>query len=167
MFKFNFTENRTFWYKLVIFLSGQWKKKNAKVYHHNILPATWGKCFVPFLFAGVCKMLIFRTGILTQHSVMGLEARGRRDLSGGTETRFHRTELSRAGLFHYDGKLVCHEVVQNGESFFIGTLQLIRTLLLLCCAHALTSREMNTKRTYVKTLKRIRTKKKKNTKKLK
>jgi hypothetical protein len=61
--------------------------------------------------------MIWLTGVFTQHSVVGLETRRRRDLLGGVETWFHRTELSSARIFHNDGEFIRYEVVQNGESF--------------------------------------------------
>jgi len=77
---------------------------------------------VAYFFSLMCSLiqnvfLIWSTGVFTQHSVVGLETRRRRDLLGGVETWFHRTKLSSTRILYNDGKFVRHEVVQNGESF--------------------------------------------------
>lgn len=65
-------------------------------------------------------------GLPPKHSIMGLEARRRRHLLGGAETRLHRAELPRARLLHHDGQPVRHAQLQDGQP-----PPLLRTLYIL------------------------------------
>ena len=55
------------------------------------------------------------TGVPVEHPELGLEARRRYGVSGGAETRLHRSELPRAWLLHPHGQPLHDALLQNGR----------------------------------------------------
>lgn len=58
------------------------------------------------------------SGLLAEHPELGLEARRWRHLLGWAQVGLYCTELPGSGIFHHDGQLVRHEVLQDRKSSF-------------------------------------------------
>jgi hypothetical protein len=57
--------------------------------------------------------LLLLTGLLAEHSQLGLETRRRRHLPGRTQVGIHSPKLLGSGILHHDGQFIRHEIVQN------------------------------------------------------
>ena len=57
--------------------------------------------------------------VSAEHPELGLEERRQRRLSGGTQARIHRSELSRARILHAHGQPLHDEIIQGGERVFV------------------------------------------------
>lgn len=133
-----------------IALHCKWQKNIYKILHCPSSTDNWRRYKDDFQYVPFCVCPL-HTGIPTQHSVVGLEAGRWRHLSGGTQTRLHRTELPGARFLHNDGQPVRYEVVQNGESFLTNSTLVLnyRTLFWLLSGARSHPERQNTKINYL------------------